>query len=144
MCSVFYLAALSIYPNNMHCISELCQELGGLPTTHQAPYLAAAQPKARGRHNWKNLARCTPLILFRDSSASLPLPLSRRITVNLAIFGKFRWGRWRRPGAPFSSCRRGLQPEPSRGAWGPLVPCVPEPQLTRPPREWWGSAYPVV
>lgn len=54
-----------------------------------------------------------------------PFPPSRRITVNLAIFGKFRWGRWRRPRAPFSSCRRGLQTEPSREEWGLLVPCVP-------------------
>lgn len=81
-------------------------------------------PAAKGRLSWKNLARSTPLILFRDRSASLPLPLSRRIAVNLAIFGKFRWGRWRRPGAPFSSCRQGLQTEPSREEWGLQVPRV--------------------
>lgn len=73
----------------------------------------------------------TSLTIFRDSFVPSPfLPLStpaasRRITVNLAIFGKFRWGRWRRPRAPFSSCRRGLQTEPSREEWGLLVPRVP-------------------
>ncbi|KAM7232156.1 hypothetical protein CapIbe_016917 [Capra ibex] len=66
------------------------------------------------------------------------------ITVNLAIFWKFRWGRWRRPRAPFSSCRRGLQTESSLEEWDCRFPASREPEPTWFLHYWWGRAYPLV
>lgn len=94
-------------------------------TKQQTPYLAPEKSDNNREIGWKESREMQRINHFSRYFVPSPFPLSCRIALNLAIFGKFRWGRWRRPRAPFSSCRRGLQTEPSREEWGLLVPCVP-------------------
>lgn len=54
-------------------------------------YKVLKQPRAKERRDRKNLARSTAFTIFREILVPSLFPMSRRITVNLAIFGKFRW-----------------------------------------------------
>lgn len=62
-------------------------------TRQQTPYIGGGimrRPRANGRIDWVILARSTAFTIFRDILVPNLFPSSRRITVNLAILGKFR------------------------------------------------------
>lgn len=131
----------------MHCIYEMCQELGYLaPAKHHTwLQLRLKQPKAKGRLSWKNLARSTPLILctlVRRPSFFLSLAGSRFISRSLgSSVGEDGGGREHPSLLAARDFRLSLLGK-SGDCWCPAS--WEPPTNLIPPRLWRGRAYPAV